>query len=452
MSIYDVIVIGAGFSGLTAARDLREAGRRVLVLEARDRIGGSTWYQADAFDGFGLEMGGTWIVPQQAHVFAEARRYGVRITGDTPPGRLTWSAHGTVRDTLLPVGPDEYGALEHAVRALVAASERLDPDRPLSEQDLADLDVPIGRWADEAGLTGDARELMVSWFCGCANARDDVGSALDIIRWMAAMDHSLWGMVRASVLGCTFTDGTVSLADAIAADARRPPGGAELRLSSPVRAVHDDGTAVTVTIEGGARVRARRVLVTVPIGVLGDIRFTPELPPDKLAASRENHAGQGQKIWALARNVPADLSGFGWGTDFDYVGAMGTTDRGEVLVCFAPEHDRVDADDLADVQRAVRDFAPDAEVVDAHTHRWVDDEYSKGTWATFRAGQFGRYELALGRPEGRVHFAGSHTARRWRAFIDGAIESGGRAAAELLAADAGGRTGGKDPAERTVRP
>ncbi len=113
---------------------------------------------------------------------------------------------------------------------------------------------------------------------------------------------------------------------------------------------------------------------------------------------------------------------------------MGTTDRGVVLVCFAPEHDRVDADDLADVQRAVREFAPQAEVVDAHTHPWVHDEFSRGTWATFRAGQFAEYELALGRPEGRVHFAGSHTARRWRTFIDGAIESGKRAASEILAA------------------
>lgn len=424
---YDAVVIGAGFAGLTAARDLGEAGRDVLVLEARDRIGGSTWYQPDAFDGFGLEMGGTWIVPQQQHVFGEARRYDVPITDEELPSRLTWSEHGKLRETLLPVDAGEYGELEHAVHALVTASERIDPERPLSEQDLADLDVPIRQWADEAGLSGNARKLMISWFCGCANAREDVGSALDAIRWMAAMDNSLWGMVQASVLGSIFTHGTKSLADAIAADC-----GAEIRLSSPVREVRADDTGVTVTPADGKPVRAGRALVTVPIGVLGDIAFDPPLPADKLAASDENHAGQGQKIWALARDVPGDLSGFGWGTDFDYVGAMGDTERGTVLVCFAPEDDRVDADDLADVQRAVREFAPEAEVIDAHTHRWTRDEYSKGTWATFRAGQFAKYELCLGRPEGRIHFAGSHTARRWRTFIDGAIESGKRAAAEIV--------------------
>ncbi|GAB3301573.1 flavin monoamine oxidase family protein [Parasphingorhabdus pacifica] len=429
MNHYDVVVIGAGFSGLTAARDLRETGRSVLILEARDRIGGSTWYRPDALGGYGLEMGGTWIVPRQTHVWAEAERYGVPVADSELPERMTWSDHGTVLDTLLPVPPEEYGALEHAMRALVEAGERLDPTRPLSEQGLADLDVPIRQWAEEAGLTGNAKELLMSWFCGCANASEETGSALDVIRWLSSMDNSLWGMVQASVLGYTFVNGTASLAEAIRAD-----GGAELRLSSPVREVTADGEGVTVSYDGGA-VRADRILLTTPVGVWQDIEFSPQLSVAKQAMSKENHAGQGQKVWALARNVDEDISGFGWGTSFDYVGAMATTDAGVVLVCFAPEHDRVDAADLADVQRAVREFAPEAEVVDAESHDWVNDEFSKGTWATFGAGQFTKYEIAVGEPEGRVHFGGSHTARRWRAFIDGAIESGKRGAAEILAAE-----------------
>lgn len=425
MEHYDVVVIGAGFSGLTAARELGESGRSVLVLEARDRIGGSTWYKPAELDGAGLEMGGTWIVPQQTHVWREVRRYGIAVEDSELPSRMTWSDRGEVQDTLLPVQPEEYPALEHAISALVEAAGRIDPERPLSEQDLTDLDVPIEQWATDAGLTGNAKELMISWFCGCANASERTGSALDVLRWCASMDASLWGMVQASVLGHTFVDGTVALARAILDDSR-----AALRLSAPVRRVESDDTGVVVTC-GQSEVRAERVLVTTPVGVWRDIDFVPELSSDKNAISRENHAGQGQKIWALARNVSDDLSGFGWGTSFDYVGAMKSTDNGVVLVCFAPEHDRVDPEDLADVQRAVREFAPEAEVLDARAHDWVHDPYSKGTWATFRAGQFAAYETAVGRAEGRVHFGGSHTARRWRAFIDGAIESGKRAAAEI---------------------
>jgi len=428
---YDVVVIGAGFAGLTAARELGEAGQRVLVLEARDRIGGSTWYRTDLLGGVGLEMGGTWIVPQQTHVWAEVERYGVPIQDSVLPDRMTWSDRGKVLDTLLPCTPAEYGELEHAVFFFFFFFFFYIYTRPLSEQDLADLDVPIEEWADSVGMKGNARELLISWFCGCANAHESIGSALDIIRWCASMDNSLWGMVQASVLGYTFTDGTRSLADAIRADLA-----GELLLSSPVRSVVQDDVGVTVTYDGGVAT-AGRVLVTVPIGVLKDIAWEPALPADKLAASQENHAGQGQKVWALATGVPDDISGYGWGTSFDYVGAMHDSPQGIVLVCFAPEHDRVDASDLADVQRAVREYAPDAAVVDAASHDWVHDEFSYGTWATFRAGQFAKYEQALARPEGRVHFTGSHTATRWRAFIDGAIESGKRGANEIIESQGG---------------
>lgn len=429
MDQFDVVVIGAGFSGLTAARELSHDGRRVLVLEARDRIGGTSWYQEDALDGIDLEMGGTWIVPQQRHVFAEVKRYDIPVQDSELPERMTWSAGGKVLDSLLPCSPAEYADLETALRTLLVDGASLDPDRPLSEQGLEDLDVPIRQWADQAGLRGNARELLISWFCGCANANEDTGSALDILCRLAAMDNSLWGMVQASVLGYSFTEGARPLARAIAGD-----GEAEIRLATPVRAVESTVDGVTVRFDGG-EVAASRVLMTVPIWVWPDIDFTPALPADKLAAATENHAGQGQKVWALARDVPEDLSGFGWHTKFDYVGAMYTTERGVVLVCFAPEHNRVDPDDLADVQRAVREFAPQPEVLDATAHDWVHDEFSKGTWATFRPRQYTRYEKVLGRPEGRVHFSGSHTATRWRTFIDGGIESGLRGAAEILAED-----------------
>ena len=88
----DVIVIGAGFAGLTAARELSRRGHSVVVLEARDRIGGRTWTTERL--GRTLELGGTWVHPTQPHVWAEITRYGLEVVASPEPQRAYWWAEG----------------------------------------------------------------------------------------------------------------------------------------------------------------------------------------------------------------------------------------------------------------------------------------------------------------------------------------------------------------------
>ena len=100
---YDVVVVGGGFAGCTAARELQQAGYRTVLLEARDRLGGRTW--TSTFAGKQVEMGGTWVHWHQPYVWAELRRYGLEVTEATPPsdGRLARRARaeaGTARGAL----------------------------------------------------------------------------------------------------------------------------------------------------------------------------------------------------------------------------------------------------------------------------------------------------------------------------------------------------------------
>ena len=157
--------------------------------------------------------------------------------------------------------------------------------------------------------------------------------------------------------------------------------------------------------------------------MLPSIEFTPPL-----AKPLANHAGQGVKAWAIARGVPDDLVALGHGTLLDFAGAMETTADGVLLVCFGPSAADLDVTDDAAVAAAVRELAPEADVVAVHAHDWARDPYSRGTWSFLGPGQVHDAWSALRAPEGPVHFAGAHTALRWPSFMDGAIESGHRVA------------------------
>ena len=174
--------------------------------------------------------------------------------------------------------------------------------------------------------------------------------------------------------------------------------------------------------------------MTLPVGALAGIDFTPGLSEAKRAAVAQNHAGQGAKVWVLARGVPDDLCAMGYRTRLDFLGAMETTAEGVVLVGFGPSAAALDVGDPQAVIGAVHELAPEAEVVAVHAHDWVGDPYSRGTWAVLRPGQVHAAWSALRAPEGAVHFAGAHTALRWPSFMDGAVESGRRVAVEADAA------------------
>jgi monoamine oxidase len=424
---FDVVVVGGGFAGCVAARELSQAELRVGLAEARDRVGGRTWFQEQALAGLDLEMGGTWIDPRQTVAWAEAQRYGVTVgeaLHGAPP--VLWLKDGRRVSGLLPFSADELPGLERVIVAFNEAAARIDPDRELSSQGLADLDVSLDRFLATIDLPPGVREIAAMYFSAYGSAGPDDISALHLLRRTAAA-----GSVSEFVLSGAshpLARGTGAWLASILADSQ-----AELMLQRPVHRIEQREQDVVIHTEAGPLL-ARGCVLAVPVNVWKTIEFSPGLGDQKMALAEEGLACRGAKVWALVDHVPADFSALGrrggalqmvWRHPVDL-------SEGALLVGYGPDHDRLKVDDHRVVQTALREFLPDVEVLACAGHDWVADPLAMETWAVYRPGQIHRYERDMRRSEGRLVFAGADLAYRWPGFIDGALETGLRAARELL--------------------
>ncbi|HET6509117.1 MAG TPA: NAD(P)/FAD-dependent oxidoreductase [Baekduia sp.] len=424
--MYDTIVIGAGFAGLTAARDLAEAGRSVLVLEARDRIAGRTHYaKLDPLDQK-VEYGGTWIVPRyQPHVAREIDRYGLELTNSPTPESYAWVFGGERKVGGLPFPDEEIPDCERAVALAIADARRIEFGTPFEEQGLEDLDVPYEEWLDRHEIHGSTRELFASYGGAlCFGVAPKDVSALHVLSWVAGLGNSAWNLFTAP--SAKFAKGTGALAAAMAESL-------DVRLSTPVTAIAQHGDAVEVTTAGGETVAARTAVVAVPLNVWKDISFTPALSAGKTAFTQEELAGKAVKVWVQARTTPRFFAGLGWNTPLQWLSTEFERDEGAVMVGFGISQGDVDAGDRASVEAAVKAYVPDAEVLDWWSEDWNGDPYSQGTWTAFRPGQISRLAAAGRASEGRLAFATADVAIGFSGWIEGAIESGATAAATTQA-------------------
>jgi monoamine oxidase len=423
----DLIVIGGGFAGVTAAREASLRDRSVLLLEARDRLGGRTW-RAD-WHGSPVEYGGAWVHWHQPHTWSEITRAGIEVAVSGGAEVAGWYVgderrSGSVeqRDAIARRGWDRFvdGVREalpvphdptHAIGAL-ARFDRLSIAERLNELELSEEELAV--------LTAELESL--------AHAPLEDAGAVSVLRWHALSGYSL-ELTQFTGGRVTMAGGTRALLDAIAS---RAPF--EHRLQTPVQAVAQRGDHVEVAVSDGSEYAAGAVVVAVPLNALGAIEFTPALSEDKQRAIALGQASRGIKIFIRARGEPVAHNSIRPGHSFGYLDTDWMDgDGSQQLIGFGMDAERCDPADLPAVQRQLEAILPGYEVLDATAHDWLADERSRGTWAIHRPGWYEHHHAAMQVPEGRVVLAGSDIANGWAGFIDGAIESGLRAGARAAA-------------------
>ncbi len=262
----DSIVIGGGFAGVAAARDLTAAGLSCTLIEARDRLGGRTWYRD--WGGDEIELGGGWVHWHQPHSWAELTRAGQGIGKSDDAELVSWSTGGERRTGS--IHERHAIALRAWDRFVAPAPEVLprphDPLFALEALKPFDAQTIMGRIV-ELGLSEEERDVLAAELEGLAHGYLDDAGAVSALRWHALSGFSL-ELTQETGGVYTFGAGTRGLIDSMAAQSPFAQW-----LSTPVQSIGRVANGVEVRTRKGDVLQARTCVLTVPLNVLPHIDF-----------------------------------------------------------------------------------------------------------------------------------------------------------------------------------
>ncbi|KAK6207119.1 hypothetical protein LQW54_007436 [Pestalotiopsis sp. IQ-011] len=442
---YDLIVVGAGYCGLTAARDATLAGLKVLLLEARDRIGGRSW--SSNIGGYPFEMGGTWVHWHQPHVWREIQRYGLSTalesSFDFSHGvnhfRLNSASGSTTRshdeeDKLLASGLEKFVNIDGARgRNIMPQPHDIFHNEQARAYDGMSAQDRLDQIA--ADLTPDERTTLEAFVLLCSGATLSNMSFLEFLHWWALCGFTYQGCLD-MLITYKFREGQSSFARHFFHEASRT-GRLSYSFSTPLESVESSSDGVAVATKAGRAFSASRIICTVPLNVLSTIKFDPPLAQGKQKSISIGHVNQCVKVHAEIKDK--DMRSWSGITHphnkLIYAIGDGTTPSGNThIVCFGAAQNHIQAEeDIDQTIAAVQGLAPEIRDIQRLVfHNWAKDEFAKGAWFFSPPGLLASHFDDMRARHGNILFANSDWALGWRSFIDGAIEEGTRAAAAVV--------------------
>ncbi|OIJ35518.1 putrescine oxidase [Rothia kristinae] len=461
----DVVVIGAGPSGLNAARDLKSAGKSVAVLEARQRVGGRTW--SKKVDGHFLEIGGQWISPDQTALLELVRELGLRTYSRYRDGESVYRApDGTVTrytGEMFPASEQTQAEMARLIGILDDLAAQIGPHEPWAHPLARELDtISFHHWLREQSADEEACQNIGLFIAGGMLTKPaHAFSALQAVL-MAASAGSFSNLVDEDfILDERVLGGMQSVSTTIAEQL-----GEDVILEHPVRVLRwqEEGThPVLVEAEhftengeadgGGVLVRARRAVVAVPPNLYERISFVPALPRRQQQMHQHQSLGLVIKVHAVYETPfwrDKGLSGTAFAADhlvqevYDnthWDPATGQEHARGTLVGFVSDEKADAMFELTAEQRKAAILDAIAELLGEEAKHpvvyyesdWGAEEWTRGAYAaSYDLGGLHRYGADQNAPVGPIHWSCSDIAAEGYQHVDGAVRMGRKTAREIL--------------------
>jgi putrescine oxidase len=443
----DVVVIGAGASGLTAATDLVNAGLTVAVLEARDRVGGRLW--TDEIDGAMLEIGGQWVSPDQDALKATLAELGLETYSRYRDGDNVYidrdRALTRFEGEIFPVAPATEREIVTLIEKIDSLVAEIDPDQPWAHPRAKELDeISFSRWLETQTDDLEARDNIGMFVAGAMLTKPvHAFSALQALL-MAASAGSFSNLVDADFILDERVIGGLQQVPLLLAERL----GEDVHLGQAVRTLRwstDGVTAVTDDLE----VHARFAVVAVPPVLIPRIGFEPPLPRRQQQMHQHLSMGFVIKVHAVYETPfwrENGLSGTAF-SPYELVHeAYDNTNHGDsrgTLVGFVSDEEADEVFALSPEGRKLRVLTSLSHYygeqaltpIVYYESDWGSEEWTRGAYAaSFDLGGLARYGSDLRRAVGPISFSCSDMAGKGYQHVDGAIRVGHETAAAIIAA------------------